>query len=133
MAALTPLRTILPGGGITDPFFNPLPFPGGDLIPSLNLTGGAAGPAISGGNPLFNDRNYINIAPTGVNLGEIFRNFEGPPENGGAGLERGNLFVKAGLDGGLVGATIGGESFPLIVILIAGGLVLALFLGRRRG
>ncbi len=51
-----------------------------------NLTGG---PALSkaGGDPIFSDRNAINVAPVGVNLGEILRVFEGPPENGGAGLE----------------------------------------------
>mgnify|MGYP006279884981 CR=1 FL=1 len=35
----------------------------------------------------FNGRSYINVAPVGLNLGEILRQYKGPPENGGLGLE----------------------------------------------
>ena len=59
---------------------------------SKALGGGKSASARSGGTNVFNDRTYVTVQPVGVNVGEIFRNFEGPPSNGGFGFEQKSLF-----------------------------------------
>lgn len=70
--------------------------PGLGSIPGLsNLTGGLktnSAKSLSTGTDVFNDRLNINVAPIGVNVGEIFRNFSGPSENGGFGFSSPSLF-----------------------------------------
>lgn len=104
--------------------FNPL-FSGLGTAASGLLTGaGQAGPALSGGNPLFSDRNYINVAPVGVNLGEILRNWEGPTENGGFGLEKKTrLGQDVSFKASLLGSEVGFSTGILPVLLLVGGSV----------
>ena len=107
--------------------------PGGALLSGLGTSiggllsgaGAATGPAISGGNPLFNDRNFINIAPVGVNLGEMLRNFEGPPENGGFGLETSSrMSPTIGASFDLLGSKAGFSTGLLPILLLIGGAVI---------
>ena len=97
-----------------------------------SLFSGTPGTAISGGSPLFNDRSVINIAPVGVNLGEILRNFSGPPANGGFGLDiPGNKFLDGGAQvTGSVGVKgkVGGST----IALIGGALLVFILLKRRK-
>lgn len=55
-------------------------------IGGLLGTTNRSGPAVSSSNPILSGRNYINVAPTAFNLGSIMQAYEGPPENGGAGV-----------------------------------------------
>jgi len=65
--------------------FDPFSFVSSTLS---GLAGEATGEALDTVRQSINDRSVINIAPIGVNLGEIIRPFnEGSPANGGYGLE----------------------------------------------
>ncbi len=95
--------------------------PVGAAASSIPNIGGAAGPATSGNENQFNDRNQINIQPVGVNIGEILRNFEGPSENGGFGLETRSRYLGPAA----VSLTPSLEGFnPLtLALLVAAGAV----------
>lgn len=84
------------------------------LPPLPAITGGPSGPAISGGNPLFSGRNAINVAPVGVNLGSILKNFEGSPANGGDGLDVMARYVSPGT----IARPVVAEGFPPVNTLV---------------
>lgn len=66
-------------------------------IPDLNLTDASSFTVTPIFNPATSDRNYINVAPTGLNLGEILKNLAtGDPANGGAGAVGLEKFLFAG-------------------------------------
>ncbi|KKN30030.1 hypothetical protein LCGC14_0838030 [marine sediment metagenome] len=92
---------------------------GGFNLPGF--TGGAAGPAVSGAPNEFNDRNLIDIAPVGVNIGEILKNYDIPPENGGLGLTRASRFFgdTASAVAGNLGSTV-----PVLLVVAAAGTAL---------
>lgn len=100
---------------------------------------GASSAAISGGNPISSDRTMVNIAPVGVNVGEIFRNLEGPPENGGLGLVRRNRFLADSADTRLIAGSLplgleGGVSanVPTLLLIAAGAGLLIFVVSRAR-
>ena len=106
-------------------------------LPPLSLTGGAAAPAISGGGTTANQGGNIIVEPTGINLGEILRNFSGPPSNGGYGVDLwSRLFPAASFSnpsyasGGVAAANVGG-GFPLWPVLLIGGGLAAFLLLRK--
>jgi len=101
------------------------------ILSNLTGAGAPAGPALSGGNPLFNDRNYINVAPVGVNLGEILRNWEGDPANGGFGYA-GTSRLLGGQSGVSGGVSVQGGIGAAPIILIAGAGLALLYLLRRK-
>lgn len=68
----------------------------------------------------------IQIAPTAVNLGEMLKVFEGPPENGGLGVSRPSLFDRGQL--GLAQASL--NVGPMVLLVAAGAAVL--ILARKR-
>lgn len=106
---------------------------GGGGIPSI--TGGMAGPATSGGEQTgFNDRNVINIAPVGTNIGEILRNFEGDPANGGFGLEARSRFLFGDQQPLQASFGLSGAQSNLILpaLLLAGGAAVFFLIRRRR-
>lgn len=81
-------------------------------------------PALSGAEALYADRTYINIAPVGVNIGEILKALDsGPLETGGSG------FMLSSFFGGqpTVGTQSQGMSLTTMALLLGGGL-LVLFL-----
>ena len=98
---------------------------GGFNLPGF--TGGAAGPAVSGGDLRFSDRNLINVAPVGVNLGEILRNFEGPAENGGFGLETRSRYINGSRASGGVAVQAGFGGAGLLLIVAAGAAAVFFF------
>ena len=102
-----------------------------------------AGPAISGAEASYSDRNYINIAPVGVNLGEVLNQLAYPAENGGAsfvpdtfgyvspnnsgtaGILASNKTYSPAASGGSRAQIVG---MPIKTVLIIGGLGVALFI-----
>ena len=55
-------------------------------VASSSKTGGAGGSGMASTGPTYVTGSPIHIAPVGVNVGEILKQFVGPPENGGFGL-----------------------------------------------
>lgn len=111
----------------------------GSGLSSVFSRPGASSAAISGGNPISSDRNFVNIAPVGVNVGEIFRNLEGPPENGGFGLTRRSRLLNDNAGATLLAGTLplgleGGVSanVPILLLFAAGAGVLILVIARAR-
>lgn len=94
------------------------------VIPKL---GGDAGPSSSDAN--VNLGTNINVAPTAVNFGELLKNFSGPPENGGFGLNSpSRLFPINAKTRGFASA---GPGLDLMTIgLAAGALVVGVILFR---
>lgn len=92
-------------------------------LPIPNITGGPSGPALSGGDPAFNGRNFIDIKPVNVNIGEIIKNFTGPPENGGLGLDVRSRYFGAGLSAGNGGvqASVGSRNVVGLLVIVAIG------------
>lgn len=111
----------------------------GSGLSSSILRPGASSAAISGGNPISSDRNFVNIAPVGVNVGEIFRNLEGPTENGGFGLTRRSRLLNDNAGATLLAGTLplgleGGVSanVPTLLLFAAGAGILLLVIARAR-
>ena len=79
--------------------------------------------------------NYINVAPVGVNIGEIVRPYnEGSLTNGGYGIPLASRFID-GLSGRQTVEALGGGSVtvsPLILAAGAGAVVLVLLAFKKR-
>jgi hypothetical protein len=107
---------------------------------ALTAAGKLGGAAMGGKNAgltsqRINDRSAINVAPVGVNLGEILRPFrEGSPANGGYGIQTPSRWIggeSAGFSPKLAPqkATMDEGAVP---VLILGGLAIAgLFVFRK--
>lgn len=101
-------------------------------LPDLSFTGGAAGPAISGGGVTANQGGTITVNPVGINLGEIAQNFSGPPANGGFGLDLwSRLFPRnsrSSPSGGVAAASLSdsnsGLDLTTVALVLAGGAAL---------
>lgn len=106
---------------------------GGVPIPSM--TGGAAAP--SGSEGAYSNRNPINVAPVGVNLGAILQPFnEGGPENGGFGLDLMSRYVDKSMGPRETLLTTAPQDVPYGTIIIVIGAVASLFFilkMRKRG
>lgn len=71
------------------------------------------------------DRSVVNVAPVGFNLGEIIRAFEGPPENGGFGIDKGSRLGTNNQEFAAARLTSQGGSFRFSTAgLLAGGIAL---------
>lgn len=91
----------------------------------LQAAGGAAGPSEATSSADFTAN--VQVAPVGLNIGELLRNFEGPPANGGFGLERQSRLFGGG---GVASANVGG--IGLSDVLLIGSVALAALLFIRR-
>lgn len=101
----------------------------GSALPGALIGGSRSQPPGNAfADPFFNDRSFVNVAPVGVNLGEILREMNsGPPENGGLGISLQSPVLEAN-----VGAAVPRRVDIATVAIIGGGLiVLAIFLRRR--
>lgn len=118
--------------------------PGVGFLKSLSGLGGlgagfrSSSAASKSGGGFSQDRTFINVQPVGVNVGELFKNFEGPTSNGGYGFERKSLFpmdhggqnstpasFNLGVSGG---ANIG---TTLLIVGVAGAI--AFFVLKKKG
>ena len=99
---------------------NGLPF----MSPPISFSGGPATGGTAASNPIFG--GSVQVSNPGINLGEILSNFEGPPENGGFGLEK----SWRGTSSIAMQSSVGG--FPLWMIATAGFATLVVFMKRKR-
>lgn len=81
------------------------------------------------------DRSIIRIAPVGVNLGAILQPYnEGSLENGGTGLDIISRYIPASENSSFSTLVSDRSSINLLwPAVIAGAVVLVLFMRRRRG
>ena len=108
---------------------------GGNVLSSV-LGGGGGGPVPGG---MISDRSPINIAPTGVNFGEIIKPYsQGSPANGGMGLNPPSRYTgKSDMQyntslASMKTSTKNGLSKPLIVLLV-GGTAITFFMIKFKG